>query len=204
MARATRVPYLVSGTNEYGSSNSRPRQCDSRAAARTEVAARRLHGREGLHPAWTDSAVERTRRTQTTKGERHGEGPATWQSRSQEAEEGKGQGDRGGAEPEGSRLAAGFRVGEKEVARSRSQAGESQRSKRGRHVRGLVQHAARGGRFGPTIFSLWRATCFEAFSMVLGTSVKTTSLVNGTGHFQDDNTQSGFHPNITGSWALKC
>src|SRR6185437_4052049 len=53
------------------------------------------------------------------QGERHGEGPATRQSRSQEAEEGKSQGDRRGPEPQGSRLAAEFRTCKEEVATSR-------------------------------------------------------------------------------------
>lgn len=50
-----------------------------------KIAARKLYGRQGLHSAWTGAAIQPTRRTRTIKGERHGEGPATRQSRSQEA-----------------------------------------------------------------------------------------------------------------------
>ncbi len=84
-----------------------------------EVAARRLYGRRGLHPRGRVLESNELDEAQTARGERHGEGPAARQSRSQEAEEGKSQGDRGVAEPQGRCLAAGFRAAKKVVARRR-------------------------------------------------------------------------------------
>jgi len=117
MARATRVPYLVSGTNEYGGSN---------LGRGTATVALRL-ARELLPEGYMDVRVctPRGRVLQSDeldelkppKENDMAKGQQRWQSRSQETEEGKSQGDRRGPEPQRGSLATGLRTYKEEVAK---------------------------------------------------------------------------------------
>jgi len=119
-----------------------PRQSCARRLAARHRCARRQTARQR-------AARRPTRRFHTAEGDRHGQGTATRQPRDQEAEEGQDQGDRGGAEPQGRGLAAGFRAGEEEIGQAGllrlsrlrerpTRPGRCEASSRARRVRALT------------------------------------------------------------------